>query len=392
MNPLRNKLALVVTIAMIGLALSGCSNDKSAIIYNPNDQGAPTPEITAVDPSAAAVGGVTKMKITGKNFSPAVAENFVYFGTVAGTVLTASPAELTVLPPTLIADSLTLRVVVSKAFLAAKYARPYKLESISNPYGKFGSVNSLALDAQENLFASPPSAVVKLSPNGQTATYSTLIFVTASAMKFGSNGFLYAQRNRNIRLYRIAPGGGGAQEFFRFPSLVSYFDFDKNGNLYAGADGGLYVLNPNLTVKTTGKYQGISIKAIRVFNDYAYVAVAGSTAGILRNKILSADGNLGDDELFFDWTKSGAFAAFEIGDLTFAQDGDMYIVADRKESDPILVVHPDGKSETLYAGALKFPVFNFVWGNDQFLYVNHNTAAGVSRVAMGKKGAPYFGR
>lgn len=392
MNPLKNKSTILVTAWAILAVFSACSNDDPAVIFDPNATGALTPEITAVDPSDSAVAGVTKVKITGKNFSPAVGKNFVYFGTAPAVVLEASSTELTVVPPVVVANSLAIRVVVDEAFVPATYARPYALRPITIPYGRFGTLNSITMDSQENLYASPPSAVIKLSPNGQATPYSTLIFPAVSAMKIGPGGALYVQRNNNIRLYQIAPTGGDAQEFVRFPIAVSFFDFDQNGNIFAGGNNGLFVMNPNRTIKTVGQYQNIPIRTLRVFSGYVYVGVAGTSPGIWKNQILNATGDLGNNELVFNWTNAGEFAASAISDLTFAEDGDMYVAAERKTPDPILVVHPNQTTEVLYKGVLKYQVSNFVWGADQFLYVNHENASGVSRIAMGKNGAPYFGR
>ncbi|MGH7455224.1 MAG: hypothetical protein ACRENG_27965, partial [bacterium] len=186
-----------------------------------------------------------------------------------------------------------------------------------------------------------------------------------------------------------------AQEFFRFPAGVSasFFDFDENGNIFGGGNsGGLFVRNSSGAIRSVGQYANLVIRSVRVFNGYVYVATAGAQPGVWKNQILAADGALGNNELYFNWANAGEFSAAVISDLTFAEDGDMYVAAERKQPDPILVVHPDGSTEALYKGVLKYQVSNFVWGNDQYLYVNHDNASGASRIAMGKNGARYFGR
>ena len=57
----------------------------------------PPPIITSFSPNSAAVGA--SISITGKNFSPVPAENFVYFGGVRAQVTAASPTRLTVVVP-----------------------------------------------------------------------------------------------------------------------------------------------------------------------------------------------------------------------------------------------------------------------------------------------------
>jgi hypothetical protein len=392
MNPSKNKRVLLAAIWAVLVFGAACTNDEPAVIFDPDDPGAPTPVITAVDPSDEAVAGVTRVKITGSNFLPSVSQNFVYFGNALATILAASTTELTVVPPNIVSDNLTIRVVVQNAFLPAEFG-PYRLKAIALPYGNLGRVRVITMDRDENLFASPSGSVVKLAPDLTVTPYGTLSFPTASTMRIGPDGSLFVQRNRNIRLYRIAPGGGAVAEFIRFPQAVSYFDFDPDGNIFAGGDNGLFVLTPSNTIRAVGQYPNIPIKSVRVFNGYVYVAIAGSAPAVLRNQILAADGSLGSNESVFDWASSGSFSAFEISDITFAEDGDLYIAAEGKPADPILIVHPDGSSETLYPGVLtNFPVADFVWGNGQLLYVNHDNDSGVSSIAMGKNGAPYYGR
>ncbi len=393
MNSSRIKRVGRAAIWLVIASLMACNYEDPAVIFDPNATGAPTPVITALDPSDEAVAGVTRIRILGSNFAPAVDQNFVYFGAARGAVLAASTTELTVIPPLLIADSLTVRVEVQNAFLPAVYAQPYRLTPIATPYGNLGRVRVITVDGDENLFASNSGgSVFKLARDLTVTRYGSLSFPTASTMRIGPEGFLYVQRNENIRLYRIPPGGGADAEFVRFPQAVSFFDFDANGNIFAGGERGLFVLTPGGAPRAVGQYQTTVIQAVRVFNGYVYVATGNPAPGVSRNQILSADGSLGDNELVFDWSSASGFSTFQISDITFAEDGDLYIAAAAKAADPILVVHPDASTEILYPGVLSFVVADFVWGNDEFLYINHDNNSGVSRIAMGKRGAPYHGR
>ncbi len=392
MNSSRIKRVLIAAIWIVLASLTACNYEDPTAIFDPDFTGAPTPEIISIDPSGEAVAGVTRIEITGRNFLPNVNQNFVYFGAARGVVVAASTTQLTVISPLLIADALTIRVEVENAFLPAVYSQPYKLTPIATPYGNLGRVRVITIDADNNLFASPSGSVVKVSPDGAIAPYSTLSFPTASTMRIGPEGFLYVQRNENIRLYRVPVGGGTDAEFVRFPQAVSYFDFDANDNIFMGGERGLFVLPPGGAARAVGQYQTTPINAVRVFNGYVYIATAGVAAGVFRNQILSADGSLGNNEPVFDWSSAAGFSTFQISDITYAADGDLYIAAAAKDSNPILVVHPNASTEVLYPGVLNFVVADFVWGNDEFLYVNHDNDSGVSRIAMGKLGAPYHGR
>ncbi|MDZ7262734.1 MAG: hypothetical protein ONB05_11605, partial [candidate division KSB1 bacterium] len=108
-------------------------------------------------------------------------------------------------------------------------------------------------------------------------------------------------------------------------------------------------------------------------------------------------GDLKERVLVFDWANSGDFSRWQITDLTFSQDGDMY-VGTNKDSDPVLIVDPaQGTTKPLlsvYKGVFASPTTQLCWGNGNYLYVNRlsDAGAGVKRIVMGKKGAPYYGR
>lgn len=384
-----------------------CTNDDPAVIFDPNDKGTAAPVISAVEPAGEAVAGVSRITIRGSHFSPVIAENAVFFGTDPAKVVVASETELRVIPANKPGENLTIRVSVQKSFVIAEFA-PYKLQPITTQYGNFINIQrirSIAVDDNENVYISPPRAVIKIDPNLDFTQYGTLPFVSAASMRWGPGGYLYVQRNNNDRLYRMPPGGGDAELLLRFPERVFFFDFDENGNIYNGGKLGLFLLQKDSTEAIiTGQYADDDIIAIRVFDGYVYVAAMGDAqSGVWRNQILDDQGALGDRELYFDWASAdSSFSPVDINDITFAEDGDLVIASDKRPQNPddptsmvnpILIVHPDGGTENLYEGLLKFPVENFVWGNDQFVYVNHgNIDLGITRLAMGKNGATHHGR
>ncbi|MDZ7290444.1 MAG: IPT/TIG domain-containing protein [candidate division KSB1 bacterium] len=405
MNRINLKHGLALGVGLLLIVLLGCEKfDNPPAVFNPNEQGRPSPVITGVEPAGAAFAGLTEVKLIGDNFSPVLEENVVYFGNKPGEVKSASKTEIKVIPPKLIADALTIKVVVAGALGIAQFS-PYKLKDVSSEYGNFGNLDqvyAIALDANENLYAhlKAGSVVVKVSPAGAKTEFGKASFPQALEMHIGPGGYLYLHRSLG-NLFRIGPGGGDAQLFSTLPVRTATFDFDANGNiLAAGNKSGIYVVDPNGTPTSTGKFLAFDVKSLRVFNGFVYVlALYTGTdpsipkSGIWRSQILSAS-TLGNEELVFDWSKSGDFAKAKFFAMTFSQDGEIYVGTNN--ADAILLIRPDGSSQALYKGLINPDATHLVWGNGDFLYQNRGSDKPenrrVIRIDMGKKGAPYYGR
>ena len=414
-----HKFTPLFLLTLLGfIILSGCEYNAPTV-WPPQKQGAPDPLISSIEPDSA-YGGITEIRIVGKNFSPVSGEDFVYFGTVPGLVQAASETQLTVIRPVNVGGSLTIQLAVRDAFETAKY-KSYKLEQGIIEVGhKLGRVYSIAMDSDENLYAHLRSdkIIYKITPDGTQSEYGTFTEADlSSAMRMGPDGYLYLQRSTGTgkgykRLYRIAPGGGEAERFVKLSRAVRSFDFDQNGDIFSGGkESGVFVIHSDKTFAEVGNYRDFDIKAVRVFDGYVYVAgkyngtdtlyspdsttviAAPDEKGIWKSQILT-DGDLDTVEPVFDWANSGSFSASEINDVTFSVDGDMYVGTDN--TNPILIIHSDGTTETLYNGLLNGPALHLVWGNGDYLYINRygkdDDASGVDRVIMGKKGAVYYGR
>ncbi|MBE5318055.1 VCBS repeat-containing protein [Pedobacter sp. MR2016-19] len=96
------------------------------------------PSITSFAPLTGVVGST--ISITGKNFSPTIAENKVYFGTVAGVVTAATPNLLTVIVPTGASYS---RLTVTTNSLKAVSSHYFNV-SFGNGTAVFPSTDSFA--------------------------------------------------------------------------------------------------------------------------------------------------------------------------------------------------------------------------------------------------------
>lgn len=390
-------------LGLSALWLLNCELDQTPSVWNPADVGSAAPQILQVDPAQSAFAGYSQVKITGEHFAPDTAQNYVYFGSHRARVLTASATEITVLPPAILGDSLMIKVVVPGALTAAQYG-PYQLEYVTTEYGSFGAadqIQSMTVDAQENVYAQMPgNKIVKITPQGEVSDFGTISFPRAADMKAGPGGYIYMQQNLSAKMFRMPLSGGAAVLFATLPKTVVVMDFDANQNIFcAGNKSGVFMVKPDASISDKGTLADFDVKSLRIVQGSLYVLAnymgkdtAVPKAGIWRCT-MDANGDLGAPVLVFDWAASGSYAGARFFVFDFAADGDIYIASNA--TDPILVVHPGGSSEPLYAGMLIKYYHQMEWGNGVYLYANRSTQSGtprLQRINLTKLGAGYNGR
>lgn len=396
----KQKAALIVGLAFI--VLITCEKEPTKSVFVQNQHFSATPVIASIEPSAGALSGIGQITINGSNFSTAKDNNVVFFGSTIGKVLSATESQIIVQTPTLIGDSVEVKVSVVGALLYSNTIF-YQIQDATAEMGGYGILDenlyALTVDANENVYVFrtirfidiiSPDSIDKAQSYGQSNVVTT-------GMKMGPGGYLYMTKN-NTTLYRLPPGGGNSSPFSALPQKAYDLDFDPSGNAYIAGDGdSLLVVYPDASSEGVAGYTGYFIKAVRVYNGYVYVGgtrKSDSLEAVWRNQI-NAPGDLGPNELVFDVT-AALGAGIEVQSLTFADDGDMYIGT--TAADPILIVHTDGSNESLYPGVLGPDMYDMDWGNDVYLYVTRraSVAAGTTtrilRINMQKMGAPYYGR
>lgn len=411
----RIPLLVITAILLAGVTgpFWGCSEEETPLVYDPTTPTGGDPTITSVVPAAAALAGITEVRITGTNFSPVPVENEVYFDTARGAVLSASPTELVVRAPNHPSQSLRIKVVVQSALAIPTYppasSPGYKLELATEEYGGFGNLDevySIALDNQDNLYAQlkgSPLGTVKIVAPGDTAKpYGTMSFPKASEMRFGPSGALSMQQSNSVNHHRIPAGGGASALRVALPLRASTIDFDQNGNAFCGGNKtGMSVISPAGTARSVGSFATFEIRALRVYSGSLYIAgyYSGTDAALARSgvyvcQITSTAGDLGPVSTALDWAQTGSFSTAQILALNFASDGTMMVGTDN--ADPILLVAPGGAQSALYPGVLTPPALHMVWGGGNYLYVNRYSSTAsvrrIIRVLMEKTGAPEYGR
>ncbi|MFA3781813.1 IPT/TIG domain-containing protein [Melioribacteraceae bacterium 4301-Me] len=409
-----NSLLLIIL-----LSLFGCGEEPTPSLFNsvPTGPIGATPVITSITPSDSARAGVDLLTIAGSNFSSDINRNFVFFNGRSVQVISASTTSLVVKAPKLLSD--TARFEVGKFKVSTLDAElysnevQYKLKPVIFQFFKFTQFQkpySFVIDASKNIFISMTNdlgvgiGVKKLTPSGQLLDYAPKGSETYwTAMRFGPGGILITVRQDNVRaLFQIPAGGGTPSTYVVLPNnsaKIASIDFDANNNLWVGGNNtAIYKVKPDKSI-TSYNFTG-NITALRFYNGNLYAIVKTDSGTLIQSFPIDANGDLGNPSLYFDFSKS--YGSQNVNAIEFSSDGDMFL-ATSDVKNPIIIVHADKTSETLFPGVLAAsPALFLGWGSDGYLYytraqgTNPSTGEQISqsilRLTIQKQGAPYYGQ
>lgn len=384
---------------LVVLILAGCTEDITPSLVEISPESLPAPVISAINPPNQALAGVTKVTITGSNFSPVAKNNLVYFNGVPGKILNASSTQLVVIPPVVISDTVLIKIAVIGAEKFSNIVQYKLLPAVEELYPfdpKKGQIPyAITTDNQENLYVSISDLGTKKISQGILTDFAPKGAETFfNSLTFGPNNTIYATRRvkgimqvqKNITPSTFVSSAQGISD------NVIDTDFDQSSNLWAGgSSNSLYRITLSKNVKKF-TFNG-SVNALRVVDNFLYVAANTDNEEVIwRFPIISAD-SLGNGEIYFNFTKN-VDIFLKIIDIAIAQDGDIYL-GTNAVSDPIFIIHPDKSYEILYSGLIKSSVYSLVWGTGNFLYMT-NVKDGVNntvlKINMQKLGSPYYGR
>ena len=411
----RSYIMMIGFIAII-LLLYSCENDYPDSLWDPNYTAKPDPQISSIQPEQNAFAGIDEITIIGQNFSTVMEENLVNFNGVSAELLSASNTELVVKAPNVVSDSILVQVSVRGAVLFGEFF-PYPLQSAIINVGDFDqNDDTYAIEynpADTSLYVSllvdntgGKNKIVRISSDNERHDYSKTLLDKASAMRFGPDGSIFYANALNV-LCRVPAGGENpataGQIFSILPDAVFDLDLDENFNIFcAGSGGDIYRVKSDNggDILTAATYESFNVRALRVYDGYVYVAGNYSgdeptvpTQAIWRNEIISDDGELGSNELYYDWA-GGPYSTSEMRTITFSIDGNAYIGTNGPEA--IVILQPGGSIETLYPGVLSPVSYYLTWGDGVFLYVNRRSIAvedrAILKINVLKEGAPYYGR
>ncbi|SVA59501.1 uncharacterized protein METZ01_LOCUS112355, partial [marine metagenome] len=101
---------IITYLVPIILFISCEENQYPEDIWDPDDQGLPTPIITSIEPPDSAFSGADEITITGQYFNQDKANNLVYFNSELAEILQATETSLVISPPAILGDSITIKV------------------------------------------------------------------------------------------------------------------------------------------------------------------------------------------------------------------------------------------------------------------------------------------
>lgn len=405
------------------LGFVGCDTDATNSVFNEDNlKSEPDPSVTSIssveNPPFA---GIDVLTIKGTNFSTELTRNYVYFtfylpvyegdnlkldasgkpargkvrDTVRGTVLSATPTELTVRTPARptfdAADRSTiplLNVDVRVSVLGAEnFAKAVALDLAPSfeVFGKttfdqkleepFGLASDKSGNVYVSLFSSGQSAgIFRITPAGDRTP-----FVTAAGTQNNKlddlayrddESYLYAVRGLRA-IFRFKQNGT-QETFVAVPTtlesakLVS-IAFDAKNNVWTGGNNlNIYRVLPDKTTKAFAF--AADVRALRVKDGSLYILAKKDGAFSLFKAPIQANNDLGTIAKIADLGLTGSDEAFA---FALASDGTMYVGTNRM-SNPILAIIGEGASakvSTLYEGIFSGLMRSFVWGNKPYLYV-----------------------
>ncbi len=399
-----------VLVFLSTILLISCNEEPTPSLNDLPAGNLPAPKITALNPAVQGLAGVTTITITGSNFSSNLKNDFVYFNGKPGTVLSATPTQLTVLAANVVSDVVLVKVAVLGA---DNFSNIYNFKLLS-PWQEFYQFDKVAekptgvfLDNNDNLLVGLNSiGIWKITPDKVKSLY---IPFGANVQKwlnfrYGPGGELYGVGTAR-GVWKLVENVKPASPWGLPPSgsTIKALEFDGSQNLWT--------LNTSNTIykfkqdKTFTAYPFIGVlSAVRMFNNDLYVAATkDNIEGVWKIPILNGD--LGTPELYFDITniKIGA----KITALAFSANGDLIIGTD-KGPNPILVVKPDKSYSELYPGVIPAnSVVSMFWpstGTSLYFVRGEEVTVDASgkvtitvpqtvlRVEMEQNGAAYFGQ
>lgn len=389
---------LSVLFLLTVLVLTSCSDDITPSLYDLASASSPTPVISSINPPNEALAGVTKLTITGSNFSAVKERNLIYFNGKPGQVISATPTELKVVSAVVIADTVLIKIAVIGSDKFSNVVQ-YKLKPAVADFYAFDPVTKkefpygITIDNLDNIFVSLSGlGTKKISQQGVMTNFSPKGPETFfRSITLASDNAIYAVRGGVKGAYKLVENTTPAAFVSSSNGITDNLNsivFDKVRNVLwsGGSTGIVYRIRLDKNVKTFS-VNG-SLNAMKIAGNTLFIATTATDKELIwKMNIISAD-SLSSPELYFDFSTQ-VDNLLNIADIAIAQDGDLYI-GTNKTSDPIYVVHPDKSFEVLYPGLIKSSTYSFVWGSGNFLYMSNivsNVNKTILKIDLEKLGA-----
>lgn len=372
---LMNHCYLIGFMVAFLLVSSGCDSGTAPSLYDPDRSSLSDPTIDTVSPEGSALAGVDVITITGSNFSTQPTDNLVYFGTDRANVLESTATQLQVFAPNSPQPELQLRMSV----VGAENFSNSVAYGLDAPFIEFGDVKDfediygIATDDDGNLYASLVAfnlavGIIKITPEGERSDYITSTFPWTD-IEFGSDNALFAVRS--VRALFSAPKDGTNFAVFAvIPNSTTRLNsiaIDYNDRVWtSGINADIYRVDPDKSIHTFDFEP--NVRDLVLFGDHLYVAGVQDDKGMIWRFPMDATGNLGMAEDFHDFGSSDVTPYA----LAFSADGHLYVGVD--DTDPVLLIKPDGDDDVLYPDVITQPARQFAWGIEDQLFAATNSS------------------
>ncbi|MFQ5604911.1 MAG: IPT/TIG domain-containing protein [bacterium] len=399
---------LLIILLFWGIQFQNCAEEPAPSLFDPNEQGKPTPVITSIVPADSAFAGVGQVVINGENFSTTPAENLVFFNEVRAEVVAATNTQLTVKTPNLIGDGIVIRIAVHGAELFSEPAT-YKLIPAVSDFGKIfeGDIAyGIASDVSGNVFTfvqSRSNEIKVMTANGAT-TYAATPFLNAivvNNMKMGPDNLLFVAPTGRLRRINTYAADGSEAVYVSPPIRPQDLDFDSGDNLWIVGGSKLVLVKPDKSVQEMATFPVNRLLTVRIFNNFVYVGGIDTNTGEEKIWRVQMQGeNVSAPEVVLDVASNGFLNGEHVLCLTFAEDGDM--ILGTTHANGILILHADGGIEPLYPGLFLPQIYALSWAEGPTLFAvrqreseetpNTFDFSQIYKISMDKNGAPYYGR
>lgn len=352
----------ILPVLAIGLAVVACETPESASLFDENYDKGVTPVITSVSPENEYFAGYEEVTITGNNFTANAADLFVYFNNIKAEVVSASPTQVVVRTPNLVADSVGIKVGVMgvEAFSNSVQYRLKALFSTAVSFPDNENPWATTIDADGNFYSSyeasgSPAGVKQVGPDGTTvlnpAFGSAQSWFFRSA-KVGTDGGIYLVRGGAVPfVYRIDPTGGTPATWGRGIGRTEDVTFDAAGNAWTGGTNEGNASNARLNrISPSGSVERFPFDATVYALDYAegslYVAGTRSNVSYVWKFELNENNEPGAEQVVADLTAAGG----EGRPTAIAVSADGTIFVGMNETKPLYQVTASGDVSEMYPG------------------------------------------
>jgi sugar lactone lactonase YvrE len=364
------------------LFLNGCVQQEDNLVYGPDnpDPWSANNKVAQLDSLSPASEYPTNIvTISGSGFDTrSVENNYTNFGGTMATVVDVWADSLHVEVPMhmpldfFYSDTVDVRIALQGSFnwsntvpfLYMPMAHQYVVYTYpeQHPEEKFTKPRGITFDAEGNAYVinARLRSIYKDTPAGGERIVYAFRGVFDGGLRFSPDGYLYAAGNTNNTIYRIPPGGDSFETWASIPSPWG-LDFDAAGNLYVvdNNSGDIYRISPENEIKKIADFlSSDGVGFCKINNEQVYVN-AGSIGNIYRFSV-TADTVNSIDTLVVE-------SANLINDITFDQNGIMYISAGTSSVNTIIVIYETGIEEELVEIDSEL---TFLSISDKFLYVS----------------------